>query len=111
MGADRDLTPSVEQIGTLNAAARRILDKALARYDGPCAHAYADVVSAYISAPAGGREALFLAVAYRAVGVTPPSPDQTALGSRATSAPARFRPDLTEWMGRAFACPTRRFGS
>jgi hypothetical protein len=75
MGADRisdDELTALPETQRLRANAKRIVADALARYDGPCPHAYADVVSAYVSAPPGGRDALFLAVAYQAVGSTTP---------------------------------------
>lgn len=73
----------------LNNEARRIVDEALDRFGGRCAAAYADVLNRYISAPPGGRDALFLAVAYRAVGTNSPSPtpmtDQVDRASAETS--------------------------
>jgi len=79
--------------------ARRVIEAALDRNDGPSPQAYADVLSAYVAATDFGRANLFLEMACRAVAGAP----------RPVASPsARFRPDLTEWMGRAYARPPRR---
>lgn len=64
------------------ADAHRIVREALERHGGPSDRALLDVLWSYIHAPEGGREALFLAVAARAVGapyepasVSPPNPE------------------------------------
>ncbi|MDV2986163.1 UNVERIFIED_CONTAM: hypothetical protein Q9R58_17750 [Methylobacteriaceae bacterium AG10] len=51
-----------------SADAHRIVREALERHGGPSDRALLDVLWSYIHAPEGGREALFLAVAARAVG-------------------------------------------
>ncbi|MGF6247037.1 hypothetical protein ABID82_002414 [Methylobacterium sp. PvP062] len=111
MGADLTDVLGTDRAVNTHDDARRVIEAALERYDGPCSQAYADVLSAYVAATDWGRANLFLEMAYRALGVTRPSRTQHAPGPRATFAPARFRPDLTEWMGRAFAPPPRPVGS
>lgn len=68
-----ELVGGIGRTGRLNGQARDLVAKALADYGGPCPEAYADVLKGYISAPPGGRDALFLAVAYQAVDLSPPS--------------------------------------
>lgn len=112
------IAQAIREVGELNAGAnhtarmeanaKRIIDDALARYDGPCSQAYAEVLRAYICAPAGGRDALFLAMTDRVLGVIKPSPSPRSSEPLDGAAPARLRPDLTEWMGRAFARPPRQ---
>jgi len=79
--------------------AARIIDDALTDYGGPCSQAYADVLTAWVHCPAGAREALFLELAYRAVGLSPTS-QSPCPGSRSTSAPA---PDQATDLSRAQA--------
>ena len=105
MGADRTASLGADPIVRNGEDARRFVDRTLNRYGGPCSQAYADVLSAYIAAPEWGRAALFLSVAYQAVGVTPPSQSRTVPGSRATSAPDRSRQQTAEWMGRGLVPP------
>lgn len=73
---------------SLRRDAQLIVDAALQAYGAPCAEAYADLLRAYIAAPPGGRDALFLEVAYRAVGISQTSRTPCS-GSPATSAAAR----------------------
>ncbi|TGD98081.1 hypothetical protein [Methylobacterium nonmethylotrophicum] len=75
-----------------------IVARALHEYGGPCSQAYADVVSAYVCATHGQRDALFLAVAFEAAGrerapdAGPAMPTTTdRAGSAATSARALHR--------------------
>lgn len=72
----------------LEGDAKRIIDDALARYDGPCSQAYAEVLRAYICAPAGGRDALFLAMTDRVLGVIKPSPSLRSSEAPGDVAPA-----------------------
>jgi hypothetical protein len=99
MGTDLTDVLGTDRAVHTHDEARRVIEVALDRYDGPCSQAYADVLSAYVAATDFGRANLFLEIAYRAVGGAP---------QPAAAAPARFRPDLTEWMGRAYARPPRR---
>lgn len=103
MGADRDLdenrsvhlqvadmlVQAIHEASVLTAGQGRperlsqqshdLVRDTLAQYGGPCSQAYADVLHAYIGAPPGGRDALFLAVAARAVGgLSDPNPQDQA---------------------------------
>lgn len=99
MGADLTDVLGTDRAVHTHDEARRVIEVTLERHDGPCPQAYADVLSAYVAATDFGRANLFLEMAYRAVGGAP---------QPAASAPARLRPDLTEWMGRAYARRPRR---
>ncbi|WP_071000492.1 hypothetical protein [Methylobacterium sp. C1] len=99
MGADLTAVLGTDRAVHTHDEACRVIEVALERHGGPCPRAYADVLSAFVAATDHGRANLFLEMAYRAVGGEP---------QPAASAPARFRPDLTEWMGRAYARPPRR---
>lgn len=82
-------------IGTdwLAKTAENAVQSALGRYGGPCPEAHADILRDYLMADERGREALFLAVAWRALGedgvTRTPNPNPADKGAVA-SAP---RPD------------------
>ncbi|MGH1574334.1 hypothetical protein ACRAWG_31395 [Methylobacterium sp. P31] len=102
-----ELTAGVGRTERLKKQSRDLVEKALADYGGPCSQAYADVLSAYVSAPPGGRDALFLAVAYRAVGVSQPSrtpdpssPDNDAHAPLPQSDPAELLAWARSTLGR-----------
>lgn len=95
-----ELVSGVGRAERLNKQARTIIVDALARYDGPCSQAYGDLLHAYICAPPGGRDALFLATAYRAVGCATPSSTPTAPASPGAAARALLPENdraLAEW--------------
>jgi hypothetical protein len=73
MGADLTDVLGTDRAVNDRHDARRVIEAALDRYDGPCSQAYADVLSAYVAATKWGRANLFLEVAFRALGVAPPS--------------------------------------
>ncbi|MEE7505193.1 hypothetical protein [Methylobacterium mesophilicum] len=100
MGADLTDVLGTDRAVNTHDEACRVIEAALERHKGPCPEAYADVLSAYVAATDFRNANLFLEMAYRAVGGMPPAV--------AAAAPARFRTDLTEWMGRAYARPPRR---
>ena len=79
MGADLTDVLGTDRAVNDRHDARRVIEAALDRYDGPCSQAYADVLSAYVAATDWGRANLFLEVAYRALGQ--PNPSAVAVGA------------------------------
>lgn len=94
------------------ASADRIIADALAEH-GEGSQAYADLLDVFITTDEAGRTALFLALASRFVGGRPftqPSPNpETA--PPATSAPARSRRTVAQWVRSAFQRQPQRSGS